>query len=210
MQQQLTPAQVLNLLKEGNERFVKNERLQRDIYRQIRVTADQGQHPIAAVLGCMDSRAPTEMLFDVGIGDLFSLRIAGNVAGQKVIGSLEFACQAKGSKVVVVLGHTDCGAVTSACQLRLQHKSISDIKEMPYIQYILGPLMHSVQSAYDIMQPRELNRPFIDQVTTLNVHYNIQYIVNHSSVLKEMLERGEIAIVGAIYDVQIGRVNFLE
>ena len=210
LQQQLTPAQVLNLLKEGNERFVKNERLQRDIYRQIRVTADQGQHPIAAVLGCMDSRAPTEMLFDVGIGDLFSLRIAGNVAGQKVIGSLEFACQAKGSKVVVVLGHTDCGAVTSACQLRLQHKSISDIKEMPYIQYILGPLMHSVQSAYDIMQPRELNRPFIDQVTTLNVHYNIQYIVNHSSVLKEMLERGEIAIVGAIYDVQTGRVNFLE
>ncbi len=210
LQQQLTPAQVLNLLKEGNERFVKNERLQRDIYRQIRVTADQGQHPIAAVLGCMDSRAPTEMLFDVGIGDLFSLRIAGNVAGQKVIGSLEFACQAKGSKVIVVLGHTDCGAVTSACQLQLQHKSISDIKEMPHIQYILGPLMHSVQSAYDIMQPRELNRPFIDQVTTLNVHYNIQYIVNHSSVLKEMLERGEIAIVGAIYDVQTGRVNFLE
>jgi carbonic anhydrase len=117
LQRKLSP-QVITLLKEGNERFVKNERLQRDIYRQIRVTADEGQHPIAAVLGCMDSRAPTEMIFDVGIGDLFSLRIAGNIAGQKVLGSLEFACQAKGSKVILVLGHTDCGAVTSACQLR--------------------------------------------------------------------------------------------
>ncbi len=98
LQSQLSPVDVLKLLKEGNQRFVKNERLQRDIYRQIRVTADQGQHPIAAVLGCMDSRAPTEMLFDVGIGDLFSLRIAGNVAGQKVLGSLEFACQVKAQK----------------------------------------------------------------------------------------------------------------
>ncbi|WP_288385708.1 SulP family inorganic anion transporter, partial [uncultured Acinetobacter sp.] len=156
LQSKLKPSDVLKLLKEGNQRFVKNERLQRDIYRQIRVTADEGQHPIAAVLGCMDSRAPTEMLFDVGIGDLFSLRIAGNVAGQKVLGSLEFACQAKGAKVIVVLGHTDCGAVTSACQLALQKQSVADIKEMPHIQYVLGPLMHSVDNVYDIMQPRSL------------------------------------------------------
>ncbi|MDQ1208930.1 carbonic anhydrase [Acinetobacter baylyi] len=209
LQCQLSPADVLRLLKEGNERFVKNERLQRDIYRQIRVTADEGQHPIAAVLGCMDSRAPTEMLFDVGIGDLFSLRIAGNIAGQKVLGSLEFACQAKGSKVILVLGHTDCGAVTSACQLRLQHKQISDIQEMPHIQYVLGPLMHSVGSVFDIMQPRELSKAFIDQVTAMNVHYNIQYIIQHSSVLKDMLDRREIDIVGAIYDVKTGKVNFL-
>ncbi len=210
LQSQLSPVDVLKLLKEGNQRFVKNERLQRDIYRQIRVTADQGQHPIAAVLGCMDSRAPTEMLFDVGIGDLFSLRIAGNVAGQKVLGSLEFACQAKGSKVILVLGHTDCGAVTSACQLRLANKQISQVKEMPHIQYVLGPLMRSVESVYDIMQPRELSKAFVHQVTAMNVHYNIQYIIHHSSVLKEMLERGEIAIVGAIYDVQTGTVKFLD
>lgn len=209
LQCQLSPPDVLKLLKEGNERFVKNERLQRDIYRQIRVTADEGQHPIAAVLGCMDSRAPTEMLFDLGIGDLFSLRIAGNVAGQKVLGSLEFACQAKGSKVIVVLGHTDCGAVTSACQLKLQHKQIEDVKEMPHIQYILGPLMHSVGNVFDIMQPRELSKAFIDQVTAMNVHYNIQYIIQHSSVLREMLERQDIDIVGAIYDVKTGQVNFL-
>lgn len=210
LQRKLSPQQVVTLLKEGNERFVKNERLQRDIYRQIRVTADEGQHPIAAVLGCMDSRAPTEMIFDVGIGDLFSLRIAGNIAGQKVLGSLEFACQAKGSKVILVLGHTDCGAVTSACQLRLQEKQVSDVKEMPHIQYVLGPLMRSVESVYDIMQPRELNKAFINQVTAMNVHYNIQYIINNSTVLKDLLDRGEIAIIGAIYDVKTGHVEFLD
>lgn len=210
LQRKLSPQQVVTLLKEGNERFVKNERLQRDIYRQIRVTADEGQHPIAAVLGCMDSRAPTEMIFDVGIGDLFSLRIAGNIAGQKVLGSLEFACQAKGSKVILVLGHTDCGAVTSACQLRLQQKQVSDVKEMPHIQYVLGPLMRSVESVYDIMQPRELNKAFINQVTAMNVHYNIQYIINNSTVLKDLLDRGEIAIIGAIYDVKTGHVEFLD
>lgn len=209
LQSKLKPSDVLKLLKEGNQRFVKNERLQRDIYRQIRVTADEGQHPIAAVLGCMDSRAPTEMLFDVGIGDLFSLRIAGNVAGQKVLGSLEFACQAKGAKVIVVLGHTDCGAVTSACQLSLQKQSMADIKEMPHIQYVLGPLMHSVDNVYDIMQPRSLTPAFIDQVTAMNVHYNIQYIIKHSAVLREMLEHQQIDIVGAIYDVKTGKVNFL-
>lgn len=209
LQSKLKPSDVLKLLKEGNQRFVRNERLQRDIYRQIRVTADEGQHPIAAVLGCMDSRAPTEMLFDVGIGDLFSLRIAGNVAGQKVLGSLEFACQAKGAKVIVVLGHTDCGAVTSACQLALQKQSVADIKEMPHIQYVLGPLMHSVDNVYDIMQPRSLTPAFIDQVTVMNVHYNIQYIIKHSAVLREMLEHQQIDIVGAIYDVKTGKVNFL-
>ncbi|WP_151790743.1 bifunctional SulP family inorganic anion transporter/carbonic anhydrase [Acinetobacter soli] len=209
LQSKLKPSDVLKLLKEGNQRFVRNERLQRDIYRQIRVTADEGQHPIAAVLGCMDSRAPTEMLFDVGIGDLFSLRIAGNVAGQKVLGSLEFACQAKGAKVIVVLGHTDCGAVTSACQLALQKQSVADIKEMPHIQYVLGPLMHSVDNVYDIMQPRSLTPAFIDQVTAMNVHYNIQYIIKHSAVLREMLEHQQIDIVGAIYDVKTGKVNFL-
>ncbi|WP_212515252.1 bifunctional SulP family inorganic anion transporter/carbonic anhydrase [Acinetobacter soli] len=209
LQSKLKPSDVLKLLKEGNQRFVKNDRLQRDIYRQIRVTADEGQHPIAAVLGCMDSRAPTEMLFDVGIGDLFSLRIAGNVAGQKVLGSLEFACQAKGAKVIVVLGHTDCGAVTSACQLSLQKQSVADIKEMPHIQYVLGPLMHSVDNVYDIMQPRSLTPAFIDQVTAMNVHYNIQYIIKHSAVLREMLEHQQIDIVGAIYDVKTGKVNFL-
>lgn len=126
------------------------------------------------------------------------------------MGSLEFACQAKGSKVIVVLGHTDCGAVTSACQLRLEQKQVSDVKEMPHIQYVLGPLMHSVDSVYDVMQPRELGNAFISQVTVMNVHYNIQYIINNSSVLKDMVDRGEIVVVGAIYDVKTGHVQFLD
>lgn len=210
LQRSLTPEQVLNLLKEGNRRFVKNERLQRDIYRQIRVTGNNGQHPIAVVLGCMDSRAPTEMIFDVGIGDLFSLRVAGNVAGQKVLGSLEFACQAKGSKIIVVLGHTDCGAITSACQLKLKNQSIFGIKEMPNIQYILKPLMESVSNIYNIMQPKELTTAFIDQVTAINVHYNIQYIIRHSPILKQMLDQGEIKILGAIYNVKTGEVEFID
>ena len=210
VQRHLTPAQVLNILKEGNQRFVKNDRLQRDIYRQIRVTADEGQHPIAAVLGCMDSRAPTEMIFDVGIGDLFSLRIAGNVAGQKVLGSLEFACQAKGAKVIIVLGHTDCGAVSSACQLRLTNQKIEDVADMPHIQYVLGPLMESVNSVYHLMQPHDLSPSFLDQVTRMNVLYNIGYILQHSSVLKALYHEGKIAIVGAIYDVKTGEVQFLD
>lgn len=209
LQKRLSPQDVIALLKAGNERFVQNERLQRDIYRQIRVTAEDGQHPIAAVLGCMDSRAPTEMIFDVGIGDLFSLRIAGNVAGQKVLGSLEFACEAKGAKVIMVLGHTDCGAVTSACQLHLAGQSIQSLTKMPHIQYVLGPLNESVSRAAELIQPRQLSPAFLDQVTQMNVHYNIRYILENSSVLGQMVEDGKVAIVGAVYDVKTGRVNFL-
>lgn len=209
LQKSLTPQAVLELLKAGNTRFVKNERLQRDIYRQIRVTAEDGQHPIAAVLGCMDSRAPTEMIFDVGIGDLFSLRIAGNVAGQKVLGSLEFACQAKGAKVIVVLGHTDCGAVSSACQLHLAGQSPQSLTNMPHIQYVLGPLNESVHKVAELMQPQHMTTAFIQQVTQMNVHNNIRYILQESEVLLKMVEQGEILIVGAIYDVKTGQVQFL-
>ncbi len=209
LQKRLTPQEVLTLLKAGNTRFMKNERLQRDIYRQLRVTAEDGQHPIAAVLGCMDSRAPTEMIFDVGIGDLFSLRIAGNIAGQKVLGSLEFACQAKGAKVIIVLGHTDCGAVTSACQLHLAGQSVQSLKAMPHIQYVLGPLNESVDCVAKMMQPAQMTAAFIEQVTQMNVHNNIRYILQQSSVLCDLVERGEILIVGAVYDVKTGQVNFL-
>ena len=158
----------------------------------------------------MDSRAPTEMIFDVGIGDLFSLRIAGNVAGQKVLGSLEFACQAKGAKVIVVLGHTDCGAVSSACQLRLNNQNIEDVTGMPHIQYVLGPLMQSVNSVHRLMQPLELSPAFLDQVTRMNVLYNIAYILQHSTVLQQLHDEAKIAIVGAIYDVKTGKVQFLD
>lgn len=209
MQQQLTPELVLQKLKEGNQRFVSQQRLQHDIARQIQITAKYGQHPIAAVLGCMDSRAPTEMLFDVGVGDLFSLRIAGNIAGEKVLGSLEFACKSKGSRLIVVLGHTDCGAVTAVCQMYQQQLDVSQAKDTPNIQYVLKPIMSAIETVKTQMTDDQLARSFIDEVTMMNVKNNIAYILKHSDVLREMVENGEVGIVGAIYDVKTGQVDFL-
>lgn len=210
MQQQLTPELVLQKLKDGNQRFVSQQRLQHNIARQIQITAKYGQHPIAAVLGCMDSRAPTEMLFDVGVGDLFSLRIAGNIAGEKVLGSLEFACKSKGSRLIVVLGHTDCGAVTAACQMHQQQLDVSQAQNTPNIQYVLKPIMSAIDTVKNQMTDDQLGRSFIDAVTMINVKNNMAYILKHSNVLREMVEKGEVGIVGAIYDVKTGQVNFLE
>ena len=209
VQRQLNPAQVLQLLKEGNQRFVNHERLHHNIARQIQVTSEAGQHPFAAVLGCMDSRAPTERIFDVGIGDLFSLRIAGNIAGQKVLGSLEFACKSKGSKLVVVLGHTDCGAVTSACQLYEQNQDITKVVETPNVQYFLKPIMEAAHTVKSEQASYQLTSNFVHAVTVLNVQNNIRYILQNSHVLKKMVDDGEICIVGAIYDVHTGKVDFI-
>lgn len=209
VQRQLTPTQVLQLLKEGNQRFVNHERLHHNIARQIQVTSEAGQHPFAAVLGCMDSRAPTERLFDVGIGDLFSLRIAGNIAGQKVLGSLEFACKSKGSKLIMVLGHTDCGAVTAACQMYEQKLDITQVKETPNVQYFLKPIMQAAESVSKEMKSYQLTTNFVNAVTTANVQNNIAYILKNSDVLRGMVERGEIGIVGGVYDVKTGKVDFL-
>ncbi len=210
LQQQLTPELVLQKLKDGNQRFVSQQRLQHNIARQIQITAKYGQHPIAAVLGCMDSRAPTEKLFDVGVGDLFSLRIAGNIAGEKVLGSLEFACKSKGSRLIVVLGHTDCGAVTAACQMHQQQLDVSQAQDTPNIQYVLKPIMSAIDTVKNQMTDDQLGRSFIDAVTMMNVKNNMAYILKHSNVLREMVEKGEVGIVGAIYDVKTGQVNFLE
>lgn len=210
LQQQLTPELVLQKLKDGNQRFVSQQRLQHNIARQIQITAKYGQHPIAAVLGCMDSRAPTEMLFDVGVGDLFSLRIAGNIAGEKVLGSLEFACKSKGSRLIVVLGHTDCGAVTAACQMHQQQLDVSQAQDTPNIQYVLKPIMSAIDTVKNRMTNDQNVRSFIDEVTMKNVKNNMAYILKHSNVLREMVEKGEVGIVGAIYDVKTGQVNFLE
>ena len=209
LQKQLSPDQVLQMLKDGNLRFINHQRLHHNIARQIQVTSNAGQHPIAAVLGCMDSRAPTERIFDVGIGDLFSLRIAGNIAGQKVVGSLEFACKTKGSKLIVVLGHTDCGAVGSACHLFEQKVDLSQLKDTPNVQHFLKPIMQAAETVKNDMSNYQLTTNFIDAVTVLNVRNNINYIIKNSDTLRDMIERKEIGIVGAIYDVKSGQVNFL-
>lgn len=209
LQKQLSPKQVLDILIEGNQRFVNHQHLQHDIARQIQVTSQVGQHPIAAVLGCMDSRAPTERIFDVGIGDLFSLRIAGNVAGQKVLGSLEFACRIKGAKLIVVLGHTDCGAVTSACHYDEQKLDICTSKEAPHAQYFLQPIMSAIEMVRQDMSAYRLTSNFVQAVTEVNVKNNMAYILKNSQVLREMVEADQLGIVGAIYDVHTGKVTFI-
>ncbi len=209
LQRQLTPPQAFQLLKEGNQRFVNHERLHHNIARQIQVTSESGQHPFAAVLGCMDSRAPTERIFDVGIGDLFSLRIAGNVAGQKILGSLEFACKSKGAKLILVLGHTDCGAVTAACQMYEKNLDITQVKDTPNAQYFLKPIMQAADMVKKEFTNYQLTSNFIHAVTITNVQNNIAYILKNSEVLKQMVEQGEIGIVGGIYNVQTGKVDFL-
>ncbi len=124
------------------------------------------------------------------------------------MGSLEFACEAKGAKVIVVLGHTDCSAVSSACQLHLAGQSIQSLTRMPHIQYVLGPLNESVSRVAELMQPQTLSPAFLEQVTQMNVHYNIRYILQNSEVLQQLVQEGKVAIVGAVYDVKTGRVNF--
>lgn len=188
---------------------MNHERLHHNIARQIQVTSQSGQHPFAAVLGCMDSRAPTERIFDVGIGDLFSLRIAGNIAGQKVLGSLEFACKSKGSKLILVLGHTDCGAVTAACQMYQQNMDIKKVKETPNVQYFLKPIMQAAETVHKEMTTYQLTSNFVHAVTLTNVKNNIAYILQNSDVLRTMVEQGEVGIIGGIYDVNTGKVEFL-
>ncbi|WP_410210110.1 SulP family inorganic anion transporter [Aquirhabdus sp.] len=209
VQTQLTPAQVLTILKEGNQRFVKGERLHRDMAHQVSATSS-GQHPIAAVLGCMDSRSPTELIFDLGVGDIFSMRIAGNIAGQKVLGSMEFACNLKGSKLLVVLGHTDCGAVTAACKMAYQNVDVAQSKEAPHIKYIIGPIMQAVQQERGIDGDEGVTTDFVNRVAIRNVQNTMIYIRNNSDVLRGMIERGEVALVGALYDVGSGEVTFFE
>ncbi len=209
VQAQLTPAQVLNILKEGNQRFVKGERLHRDMAHQVSATSG-GQHPIAAVLGCMDSRSPTELIFDLGVGDIFSMRIAGNIAGQKVLGSMEFACNLKGSKLLVVLGHTDCGAVTAACKMAYQNVDVAQSKEAPHIKYIIGPILQAVQQERVLDGDDGVTTDFVNRVAIRNVQNTMIYIRSQSDVLRGMIERGEVALVGALYDVSSGEVTFFE
>ena len=210
VQSSLTPARVLALLKDGNERFVSGKRLHRDLIRQVDATAT-GQHPMAAVLSCIDSRAPAELLFDLGIGDIFSVRVAGNVARGKALGSLEFACRVVGSKLIVVLGHTRCGAVKATCDF--VDKGVDPVVAtgLTNLPYITEPISEAVQAENVTRDNRSgSNLEFVDRVTAIHVRNTIRWIQNHSPALASMALNGEIAIVGAMYDVSTGKVEFLD
>jgi carbonic anhydrase len=200
LQQQVTPQQALQILKDGNERFVNNLKVNRNLLQQVNETRD-GQWPFAVVLSCIDSRTGAELVFDQGLGDIFSIRIAGNVVNDDIIGSMEFGCKVAGAKIIVVLGHSKCGAVKGACDSVQLGK--------------LTGLLDKIQPAIEEEQETKINRTssnhdFVEHVAEINVHLNMKMILDKSPILKEMVDKGEIGLVGAMYDVAIGKVDFYE
>ncbi len=201
-QSAIDPARALELLREGNERFLAARRGEQDLLRQVRETSG-GQWPFAAVLGCIDSRVPAELVFDQGIGDLFSARVAGNFANEDILGSLEFACKVAGSKLVVVLGHSSCGAVKGACDgVRLGH--LTQMLEK------LRPAVEAVPEPGDPAERTSHNPQFVQAVAEANVRRTVDHILAESEVLRELRRAGAIDVVGAMYDVASGRVEFLD
>lgn len=198
----ITPAKALEFLKEGNERFVNNLKANRDLLQQANETRD-GQWPFAVILSCIDSRTSAELIFDQGLGDIFSIRIAGNIVNTDIIGSLEFACKVSGSKLIVVLGHSKCGAVKGAC----------DHVEMGNLTELLSKIQPAVYEEATIGDPKKRNSKnpdFVEKVATINIRRTVKAIINRSYILEQMIEAGEIAIIGAKHDLETGVVEFLE
>jgi carbonic anhydrase len=198
----MTPSAARQLLEEGNARFVQQSMASRDLAAQVAATTG-GQWPFAAILGCIDSRVPPELVFDQGLGDLFSVRIAGNFANEDILGSLEFACKVAGSKLVVVLGHRSCGAVKGAC----------DGVELGNLTAMLGKLRPAVDAVTEPADPAQRtsgNGDFVQAVAECNVRQTVAAIRAQSEVLRELESAGGIAIVGAMYDIASGAVTFLE
>jgi carbonic anhydrase len=196
----MTPAEALKRLKGGNARFLAGKALVRDVLQQVLETST-GQFPFAAVLGCMDSRVPQEVVFDQGVGRLFSVRVAGNFADAEVIGGLEFATYVAGAKLILVLGHTECGAVKGAC----------DDVELGNLTRTLSYILPAVAAVTDVPGARDSkNKAFVDAVTRANVKLTPENIRKQSPIIDGLVGRGELALAGAIYDVKTGAVEFLE
>ncbi|NQX81019.1 MAG: carbonic anhydrase [Flavobacteriaceae bacterium] len=191
-QENLTPKDAHSILVKGNERFVQNVKAQRDLKNQVLETS-KGQYPFAVILSCIDSRVPAELVFDQGIGDVFSVRIAGNVVNKDILGSMEYACKVAKSKIVVVMGHTKCGAVTAAC----------DNVELGNITHLLEKIKPAVKSV-----KAKDGKVDVEKVAIENVKISIEQILKDSPILKEMEDNNEIEIVGALYDVSNGKVEF--
>lgn len=198
----MTPNKALQFLKEGNQRFLSNLKANRNLLQQVNDTAD-GQFPFATILSCIDSRVSAELVFDQGLGDIFSIRIAGNFANQDILGSMEFACKLAGSKLVVVLGHTSCGAIKGAC----------DHARMGNLTWLINKIEPAV---YETPEPTEkekrtsANLEFVDAVAKKNVELTLQNIRSGSVILHDMEEMGDIKIIGAMYNVSSGEVEFYE
>jgi len=200
MQDTITPAMALEILKKGNDRFVNNLKANRNLLQQANETSD-GQHPFAVILSCIDSRTSAELIFDQGLGDVFSIRIAGNIINEDILGSMEFGCKVAGAKIVVVLGHTKCGAVRGAC----------DHVEMGNLTALLSKILPAVYDEKSIDINRNSgNNEFVEKVSTINVKRTVHAIMERSPILKELIENGNIGIVGGIHDITTGEVDFYD
>ncbi|KJJ38795.1 carbonic anhydrase family protein [Aequorivita vladivostokensis] len=198
----MTPQKALQFLKEGNLRFQNNLKANRNLLEQVNDTSE-GQFPFATILSCIDSRVSAELVFDQGLGDIFSVRIAGNFVNEDILGSMEFASKLAGTKLIVVLGHTSCGAVKGAC----------DDAKMGNLTGMLAkikPAVESVSEPKDEGQRNSKNLDFVDAVAEKNVTLTVDNIRNMSPILKEMEDNNEIDIVGAMYDINTGAVSFFE
>ncbi len=198
-QSKITPNAAVQMLKEGNGRFVNQKPLNRNFEEQIQATT-KGQYPFAAIISCIDSRIPTEIVFDQGIGDIFNARIAGNFVNEDILGSLEFACKLAGSKLIVVMGHTSCGAIKGACD----HAKLGNLTQM---LEKLSPAVNGVETSEN-EERNSSNLDFVNKVSQKNVELTIENIKKESPVLYELYEQGEIGIVGAMYHVESGKVTF--
>lgn len=198
----MTPQKSLQFLKEGNLRFQNNLKANRNLLEQVNDTSD-GQFPFATILSCIDSRVSAELVFDQGLGDIFSVRIAGNFVNEDILGSMEFACKLAGTKLIVVLGHTACGAVKGAC----------DDAKMGNLTKLVGkikPAVNAVAEPKDASLRNSKNSEFVDNVAKVNVQLTIDRIHAESPILSEMEKNGEIMIIGAMYDINNGEVTFFE
>ncbi len=200
IQQNITPRKALEILQQGNTRFTNNLKANRNLLQQVNETSE-GQWPFAVILSCIDSRTSAELIFDQGLGDVFSVRIAGNIVNTDIIGSMEFACKVAGSKLIVVLGHSKCGAVKGAC----------DHIEMGNLTELLSKLQPAVYQEKTTKSNRtSKNDSFVENVSALNVKRSVKSIIERSYILEKMLELGEIGIVGAMHDIESGTVHFYD
>ncbi|MDF1678468.1 MAG: carbonic anhydrase family protein [Legionellaceae bacterium] len=198
MQDAITPSIALELLKKGNERFINNLKVNRNLLQQANETSD-GQHPFAAILSCIDSRTSVELIFDQGLGDVFSVRIAGTIINDDILGSLEFSCKVAGAKIIVVLGHTQCGAIKGAC----------DDVEMGHLTTLLEKIQPAVVHEKTVTENRtSSNEEFLEKVTALNVERTVRAITERSPILSKLIETGECGIIGGNHDISTGEVHF--
>jgi carbonic anhydrase len=200
LQESISPQRALEILQEGNRRFIQNLKMNRNLLEQVNETRD-GQWPFATILSCIDSRTSAELIFDQGLGDIFSIRIAGNIINDDILGSMEFACKVAGSKFIVVLGHTKCGAIKGAC----------DHVELGHLSGLLQKIQPAIEGERRIWENRTSSNPqFVEEVARINVERSVKEILDRSTVIRELVEQGRIGIGGAMYDVASGKAEFYD